>query len=340
MDQFADLNSRTFEVDVSPDGRLGLSGTADGDVTIWDMNTGEPVHQLYDEQQIMAVTFSPDGHKALIGAGYLFGEKLESGHVILWDVESGEEIRRFDGHPYAVLDVEFSSDGKLAVSSGAGPMVILWDVETGQELWRFDDYFVNKPYPNYSFWDVEFSPDGQTILAAHADGPIRILDVYTGQEIDQLMGHKDGMPGVVYSADGQKAASGGWDGQAIIWDVPNRSIIHRLTNHVSAVGQVRFSPDSQHLLGGSTDGTASLWDVETGKAVRRYNPGGFIRVPDFYPDGAHAFVGMQGGRLEIWRIDSTLEELLTWTKANRYIPDLTCAQRELYAIEPLCEDVE
>ena len=114
-------------------------------------------------------------------------------------------------------------------------------------------------------------------------------------------------------------------------------LIHRFTNHVSAVGQVRFSPDSSHILGGSIEGTGSLWDVERGEVMRRYNNDGFIRVPDFSPDGRYAFVGFQGGRLEIWRIDTTLEELLAWTKANRYIPELTCDQRALYNIEPLCE---
>ena len=216
-------------------------------------------------------------------------------------------------------------------------MAILWDVATGQEIWRFDDYWVDSPWPNFSFWDVEFSPDGRTILAAHSEGSIIILDVETGQEIGQLTGHTDGMPGVVFSQDGQMAASGGWDGQAIVWDVQNRKIIHRFTNHVSAIGQVRFSPDSAFILGGSADGTGSLWDVASGEVIRRYDHGGFLRVPDFSPDGRQALIGLQGGRLELWRIDATPEELLSWTLANRYIPELTCDQRVLYNIEPLCE---
>ncbi len=65
-----------------------------------------------------------------------------------------------------------------------------------------------------------------------------------------------------------------------------------------------------------------------------------MRIPDFSPDGHEVLVGFQGGRVERWRIDRTLEELLNWTKANRYIPELTCEQRELYLVEPLCEPQE
>jgi hypothetical protein len=50
--------------------------------------------------------------------------------------------------------------------------------------------------------------------------------------------------------------------------------------------------------------------------------------------------GYRDGTLEMWRIDSTLDELLSWTENNRYVPELTCEQRELYSVEPLCEAAE
>ncbi len=37
-------------------------------------------------------------------------------------------------------------------------------------------------------------------------------------------------------------------------------------------------------------------------------------------------------------MDTTLEQLLEWTQANRYIPELTCNQRALYKLEPLCTE--
>jgi hypothetical protein len=60
----------------------------------------------------------------------------------------------------------------------------------------------------------------------------------------------------------------------------------------------------------------------------------------FNSDGSQVLVGYHDGPVELWRVDSSLDELLQWTQANRYIPELTCNQRELYRVEPLCESLE
>jgi WD40 repeat protein len=338
--RFAPPGALTFEVELSPDGRTALSGSNDGTVTLWGVETGEMIRQFSADQPVMAVTYSPDGKTALIGTGYRFAQKVEPGHIILWDLETGEEIRRFEGQPYVVFDVEFSPDGKRAVSSGNGAMAIVWDVGTGQEIRRFEDYFINDPYPVESYWDVEYSPDGNTVLAGYGKGPIFMWDVETGEQIGQLVGHVDsGATGLTVSADGQTVVSGGWDHQAILWDIESGSIVRRFTNHVGPIGQIAFSPDERLLLGGSADGTNSLWEVESGEEIRRYG-NGFVIKPVFNADGSQALAGFHDGAVELWRMDTTLDELLDWTRANRYIPELTCNQRAFYRIEPLCEAEE
>ena len=60
----------------------------------------------------------------------------------------------------------------------------------------------------------------------------------------------------------------------------------------------------------------------------------------FNADGSEALVGFQDGAMELWRMDTTLDELMAWTEANRYIPELTCEQRLLFDVGPLCEPEE
>jgi WD40 repeat protein len=335
--RFAPPGALAFEVDLSPDGRTALSASTNGTVTLWDVDTGEMIRQFTDDQPATAVTYSPNGKTALIGTGYRFGEIIEPGHVILWDLETGEEIRRFVGQPYMVFDVEFSPDGKRAVSSGNGPMAILWDVETGQEIHRLDDYFIDNAHPGNTFLNVEFSQDGSTVLVGYQAGPILLWDVETGAEIGQWVGHNSAPIGITFSPDGQKVASGGGDHQVILWDKETGSIIRRFTNHVGSIGQIDFTPDGHLMLGGSGDGTNSLWDVETGEQIRRYG-NGRVRMPVFNADGSQALAGFENGAVELWRMDTTLAELLEWTQANRYIPELTCNQRALYKLEPLCTE--
>jgi WD40 repeat protein len=46
--------------------------------------------------------------------------------IQLWDLKSGEELRRFKGHEKVVLAVTFSSDGRYALSGSADQTLRLW----------------------------------------------------------------------------------------------------------------------------------------------------------------------------------------------------------------------
>ena len=333
--QYHTPHALLFEVALSPDGQMLLVGSTDGSATLINVETGEEIRSLVDDQPIMSVTFSPDGRQALIGAGYRLAEKIESGHIILWDVETGEEIRRFEGHPYVVFNVKFSPDGEMAASAGNGAIVILWDIETGEEIRRFEDFWEDHIYPDNSFWNIAFSPDGQQLFALHSSGPIIVWDIESGEQIRQLDGHQGG-GSVIFRDDGREMVSASVDSQVVLWDVQKGEILYRFSTHAGGMGKLSLSPDGTLLLGGSADGNGSLWSVDTGQEIRRYS-GGFVFSPNFTPDGRNAVVGLRDGAVELWRIDLTLDELLTWVQANRYIPELTCEQRELYGIAPLCE---
>jgi len=160
--------------------------------------------------------------------------------------------------------------------------------------------------------------------------------VESGEEIQQLVGHKRMAAGIVFSNDSQQLVSGGTDSQIFLWDLQTGNILRQFATHSGGIGKLQLSPDDTLLLGGSVSGTSSIWRVDSGEEIRRYK-GGFVTSPHFTPDGGQAVVGYRDGRVELWRIDSTLDELLTWTRNNRYIRELTCQERELYRVEPLCE---
>ena len=166
----------------------------------------------------------------------------------------------------------------------------------------------------------------------------RLLDVGNGAEIQQLVGvgHSGDVRDITFSKDGQRLVSGGLDSQIILWDMGTGNILRRFSAHTGGIEQIQFSPDETLLLSGSLSGNNSLWQVDTGEEIRRYS-GGFVFSPHFTPDGNRAVVGYLDGRVELWRIDTTLDELLTWVRNNRYIRELTCEQRELYRVEPLCD---
>jgi WD40 repeat protein len=99
---------------------------------------------------------------------------------------------------------------------------------------------------------------------------------------------------------------------------------------------VAYSPDGRTILSGSWDHILMVWDTATGQMLRRFegHTEGVTAVA-YSPDGRTILSG-SANSLRFWRIDS-LDELLSWTRNNRDVPELTCDQRKLFHLEPPCD---
>ncbi|MBC7812370.1 MAG: WD40 repeat domain-containing protein, partial [Burkholderiales bacterium] len=322
----------------SPDGHRGLVVwlTEDGnDILYFDVDTGEEIRRFTTDEIISFSDFSADGQTALLGT---YNEDAPS-DIILWDVNTGEEIRRFTGHPAQVSNVTFSPDDRMAVSAGWRNTIILWDVATGAEIRRFEGYEGDHPEQADDWqwiYSVAFTPDGQSVFSTHEDGMIIQWDVATGADIRHFEGATDAPSNMVFSSDGRRAFTGSNDSTAILWDVATGSIIYRFTDHSGPIPEVDMTADGRYGIAGSIDNTTLLWDLDTGEVIRRYHVAPYTFY--FSPDNRTALVGIFPPSIELWRIDTTLDELLTWVHGNRYVAELTCQQRTLYRLEPLCPE--
>src|SRR5262249_52333547 len=148
------------------------------------------------------VAFSPDG-KLLASGGW-------DDTVRLWDVATGNQLRKIDAHKAMVGRVIFSPDGKVLASRGAlDNSVKLWDPATGTLLHKFVVLPNISPCTYNHATALAFAPDGKT-LATTARNQLVFFDVATGAELKRLPSHVYGIT-VAYSPDGKLLATGGVD---------------------------------------------------------------------------------------------------------------------------------
>jgi WD40 repeat protein len=131
------------------------------------------------------------------------GEWIASGHadgsLRLWEVASGLEIQRLQGHQGSVLSVAFSPDGRLLASGAGDNTVRLWDMATAREQAPLSGH-------QSAVWSVVFSPDGRLLASGAKDNTVRLWDVATGECYAILAHLPQGW--VAYTPDGRYKLGG------------------------------------------------------------------------------------------------------------------------------------
>ena len=325
-----------FDVDFSPDGKTVLSCAGagspnmparDSSLRLWDVETGDLL-QIMEPQVLVNwdCAISPDGRWALSGA--------YDGSVRLWNLANGEQIREFRGHSDWVTSLEFSPDGKNALTGSKDGWLIYWDLESGESI----HHMFSSPNSN---WALAISPDGSRAISDCSEGGNIYWDLENGLEIRRLE-RIDAMPGasgLAFLPDGSSAISGENDGTVIQWDLETGKEIRRFGKHDDLRTRVQISPDGEFMLTSGMNGVLRLWDLHSGELVREFGYTGLAIVFDIAlsPDGRTAISGSNDQRITVWEVKNpSLEELLNWIEANRYVPELSCEEKDIYQIEPLC----
>jgi len=242
----------------SPDGNLLVSaGEKDNVFRVWDVATakersrfkrGAAEEDQAEDCRVSAVAWSPDG-KLLVSAH-------DQGLLILWDSQTGAELRSCKGHEGIVHSVAFSPDSKMLVSGSVDRTVRVWDVATGEEQRRFGDSVD-------SVKCVAFSPDGRLIAASAGDyeGVTFLWETTSGRELARLPASRGHVFQIAFSPDGKLLAGTGADNSLCLWEIATRGERWRFRGHPNGGLALAFSPDGRTIASGSQDTTVVLWDL-------------------------------------------------------------------------------
>ncbi|KAL0279671.1 UNVERIFIED_CONTAM: hypothetical protein PYX00_001176 [Menopon gallinae] len=182
--------------------------------------------------------------------------------VILWDVGTGQIIKRFRGHAGKVSCVKYNEESTVAVSGSHDNTVICWDIkgrknEPIQILREAKDCITSIQVTDHE------------ILVGSLDSYIRCYDIRMGKITRDFIG--DPVIATCFTQDSQCILASSCDIIRLM-DKETGELLTEYKGHKTGDYMIESCLDSKdkYILSGSTDGNLYCWELISNKLVKKF----------------------------------------------------------------------
>jgi guanine nucleotide-binding protein subunit beta-2-like 1 protein len=248
------------DVSISSDGQFALSGSWDGTLRLWDLNSGTTTRRFVSHtKDVLSVAFSPDNRQIISGS--------RDKSIKLWNTVAACKftIPKEDGHSEWVSCVRFSPNASspLIVSAGWDKMVKVWNLDSSIKLRT--NLHGHAGYIN----TVTVSPDGSLCASGGKDGVAMLWDLNEGRHLSSLEAN-DVINALVFSPIRYWLCAA--TGSTIkIWDLESKQVVEELkVENQEPIGKkavpvqcisLAWSADGLTLFAGYTDKLVRVFQV-------------------------------------------------------------------------------
>eukprot|EP00088_Acartia_fossae_P027535 TRINITY_DN2827_c0_g1_i4.p1 TRINITY_DN2827_c0_g1~~TRINITY_DN2827_c0_g1_i4.p1 ORF type:complete len:1180 (-),score=319.58 TRINITY_DN2827_c0_g1_i4:216-3308(-) len=225
-----------YAVSFSPDRTFLLSGSEDGAIRLWSMQTWTCL-VVYKGHvfPVWDVQFSP--------LGYYFASCGHDRTARLWTTEQANPLRIFQGHFSDIDCLAFHPNSNYVGTGSSDRSLRLWDCVTGACVRFMTGH-------KASVLIMAFSPDGRFIASGSSDKKVLIWDIAFGHLVAELEYHTDVISGLGFSREGTILASSALDCTLALWDF-GKLLTENGSDEMNVAQNPEVRNDTDNLLLGS-----------------------------------------------------------------------------------------
>lgn len=260
-------------VDVSSNGQMVATASADNSVRLFNPENGQAVRQLAGHEHSATITrFRADAAQIATGD--------KGGEIRLWNPADGTVQAALGAHAESITAIAYHPDGGAIATAGAEGSLKFWQLPAPPAK-----TFAGHTQPVTA---VALSQDAKVLISGSSDKTVRMFDPATGQQVRQLEGQTDAVTALAMNSAATIASSGGADGVVRFWmttdgspwqgtpksdaspapDETTASLVPAaLYGHDGAVRALTFHDEPKRIATAGADGTIRLWRLPTAPTV-------------------------------------------------------------------------
>jgi eukaryotic-like serine/threonine-protein kinase len=311
-------------------------------VILWEVDSGQKLHVLGNQRQVLGLAFSPDGNLLAIGTRYgdvtlcnlndfthstlreatgdfarsvafspdgrWLAVAMLTQEVEIWDVGNRRLVERLHGHTWEVNAVAYSPDGSQLASGSRDGSIRFWNPSppTIQKL------MPEVPFSqNIKAGLPTFSPDSRWMAAAMKNGDVHIVDTTTTDWSARTLLTDPGVP-ITFSRDASTLLTLETEAKTLRrWNVASKALLSAVPTETANVawGYSSVTPDGDLLALANNKGPIEIFETRTGRCVDHQERRGLIDSIELSRDGKYLAIGTGNSGI-LWDI---AERRVVWT---------------------------
>jgi WD40 repeat protein len=286
---FSGHTDRVAALDVTPDGTLLVTGSADKTCRVWEANTGKSLKVFAAHgAEVAVLAIRPDGKEvasaddagivrvwplgavddhavsgeaadvlwavAISPSGAKYAAAGADKFIRVYETATGTLLQTLRGHKTAITSLAFLDEDSL-VSAGGDRTPYIWNLKTDG---------APRPLTGHKsvVLAVAAAEGGRKVLTGSADRTLNLLDVATGKLLASYDA-KSAVCAIAARKDGSLIVIGTADGWITLLHATERGIrrVSATGAHTSGVAGVALRPDGREIVSVGGDGNVRAWTI-------------------------------------------------------------------------------